>query len=47
MQKTGPELLPKPMNVHHRKRIATNPKTAATSSFFFSPGLFRSNAGIG
>src|SRR5262245_6641732 len=40
------ELLPKPINVHHRKMMATNPRTEAQMTFFFSPGLFRSTRGI-
>src|SRR6476469_1607848 len=39
-------LLPNPMNVHHRNRIAMTPRTAAQISFFFSPGLFRSASSI-
>jgi len=38
----GVEALPKPTNVHQRKRIARKPRAAAQISFFFSPGLLRS-----
>src|SRR5678810_1000415 len=35
-------LFPNPKNVHHRNKMATRPRTAANSTFFFSPGLPRS-----
>src|SRR5688500_5502816 len=38
----GFELPPKPMKVHQRKRIATNPSANATISFFRSPGFLMS-----
>src|SRR5215510_8059942 len=39
-------LLPKPINVHHKNRIATSPSATAATSFFFSLALLRSTACI-
>src|SRR5258705_7210794 len=40
------DLLPKPTKAHHRTMIATTPRTPATISFFFSPGLVKFAVGI-